>query len=76
MVKLPNLELKEVERIVEALDYYCSALSAAKSEDTPEYAQLVEMLKRRAGLKGQPPCAMISKPGLNDLSESIRPRFA
>jgi hypothetical protein len=34
MVKLPNLELKEVERIVEALDHYCSALSAAKSEDT------------------------------------------
>jgi hypothetical protein len=51
MVKLPNLELKEVERIIEALDHYCAALSATQSEDTPEYARLAEMLKRRAGVK-------------------------
>ena len=48
MVKLPNLERKEVERIVEALDYYCATLCATQSGDTPEYARLAEMLKRRA----------------------------
>jgi hypothetical protein len=50
MVKLPSLELKEVQRIVEALDYYRAARRAAQPEDTEEYAGLVEMLKRRAGL--------------------------
>lgn len=52
MVKLPDLELKEVERIVEALDHYCAALHVTQREDTPEYARLAKMLKRRAGIKG------------------------
>lgn len=48
MVKMPNLERREVERIVEALDYYCAALCADQCEDATEYARLAEMLKRRA----------------------------
>ena len=48
VVKLPNLEFEKVKRIVEALDYYCATLRAAQSEDTPQFAQLAEMLKRRA----------------------------
>ena len=51
MVKLPNLELKEVERIVEALDHHGAALSAAQSEDALEYARLAEMLRRTAQIK-------------------------
>jgi hypothetical protein len=52
MVKLPNLERKELERIVEALDHYCAALCVIQSEDTAEYTRLAEMLKRRVGLRG------------------------
>jgi len=48
MIKLPNLELKEVELIVEALDHYRGTLSATQCGDKPEYARLVELLKRRA----------------------------
>jgi hypothetical protein len=50
LVKLPNLERKEVERIVEALDHYCAALCANQSGDATEYARLSEMLKR--GVRG------------------------
>jgi hypothetical protein len=52
MIKLPNLELKEMERIIEALDHYCAALGAAQSEHAPEYARLAEMLKSRVRVKG------------------------
>ena len=51
MVKLPNLELQEVERIVEALDHRGRALSTAQSGDAPEYARLAEMLRRSAQIK-------------------------
>lgn len=47
IVKLPGLELKEVERIVDALEHY-----GAENMDAPEYAQLAEMLRRRARIKG------------------------
>ncbi len=48
MVKMPNLERKEVERIVEALDYYCAILGSDPNKDAAEYARLAEILKRRA----------------------------
>jgi hypothetical protein len=51
MVKLPNLELKEVERIVEALGHHGAALSAAQNGDAPEYARLAEILRRSAQIK-------------------------
>jgi hypothetical protein len=55
MVKLPDLELKEVEQIVEALEHYRAVLGAARSEDASEYAHLVKMLGGR--LKAQLPAA-------------------
>jgi hypothetical protein len=39
LVKLPNLERQEVERIVEALDHYCAALYATQNGDAAEYAR-------------------------------------
>jgi len=48
MVKLPNLELKEVERIVLALDHCGAALSAVESGEAPEYTKLAEMLRHSA----------------------------
>jgi hypothetical protein len=47
MVKLPNLEFKEVEQLVEALEHYCAALRCAQSKDTSEYVGLTKMLKLR-----------------------------
>ncbi len=47
MVKLPDLEFREVERLVEALEHYAAFSNATQSADAPEYARLGEMLDRR-----------------------------
>lgn len=47
MVKLPDLEFKEAERVVEALEHYAAFLNAIQSADASEYARLAEMLERR-----------------------------
>jgi hypothetical protein len=59
MVKLPNLDLQEVARIVAALEYYITALPASRSAEAPEYQRLSEMLRRSAQIKGpvSPYCA-------------------
>ena len=46
MVKLPNLDNEEVQRIVEALEHYCAHLRDAQREDA-RYVDLAEMLRRR-----------------------------
>ena len=51
MVKLPDLEFKEVERVVEALEHYVASLQVTQSADASDYARLAEMLDRR--LKAQ-----------------------
>lgn len=57
MVKLPGLELKEVERIVDALEHY-----GAQNVNAPEYLQLAEMLRRKARIKG-PSSSMLCSAG-------------
>lgn len=58
MVKLPGLELKEVERIVDALEHY-----GAQNVDAPEYARLAEMLRRKARIKS--PSSVLCSAGAN-----------
>jgi hypothetical protein len=52
MVKLPALEGKEVQRLVEAIEYYCAHVTDAgrEPEDVQPYEHLAVMLRQRAKL--------------------------
>jgi hypothetical protein len=45
LVKLPNLDPKEIQWIIQAMEHYCTHIQADQQDG---YERLLEMLKHRA----------------------------